>query len=346
MRLDMTNELVEAMVGHRTRLAQQAPAQWHEGEDRALASYLAQSSLMDGAARSLLAIIPRGWLLIGLVGIAPAFISGSASPTLLAIGLGGTLLAYRAMMMLSTSISHLAGAKIAWEQAAPMFQAAVKAEPLGLPALSCQPPAGDADEIVLEAHDLAFRFPHRNEPVLQSCHLRIGRGARVLLEGPSGSGKSTLSSILTGLRNPDAGLVLLRGMDRNTLGAANWQVVSAPQFHENHVLTGTFAFNLLMGRKWPPTDADVQTAIEICRELDLEGLINRMPAGILQMVGETGWQLSHGERSRLFIARTLLQGVELIILDESFASLDPETLNRAMQCVLKRAPALLVIAHP
>ena len=71
-----------------------------------------------------------------------------------------------------------------------------------------------------------------------------------------------------------------------------------------------------------------------------------MPAGLLQMVGESGWQLSHGEKSRLYIARALLQKAELVVLDESFAALDPESLRQALSCVLRRAPTLLVIAHP
>ena len=71
-----------------------------------------------------------------------------------------------------------------------------------------------------------------------------------------------------------------------------------------------------------------------------------MPAGLLQMVGETGWQLSQEERSRLYIARTLLQGAAYLILDESFAALDPETLRRCLSCVLEKAPTLLVIADP
>jgi len=71
-----------------------------------------------------------------------------------------------------------------------------------------------------------------------------------------------------------------------------------------------------------------------------------MPAGFQQMVGESGWQLSHGERSRLFIARALLQKADFIVLDESFAALDQENLQLALQCVFKRAPTLLVIAHP
>lgn len=71
-----------------------------------------------------------------------------------------------------------------------------------------------------------------------------------------------------------------------------------------------------------------------------------MPAGMMQMVGETGWQLSHGERSRLFMARALLQGADLVILDESFAALDPSTLERCLLTAKRRAPTLLVIAPP
>jgi ATP-binding cassette subfamily B protein len=56
--------------------------------------------------------------------------------------------------------------------------------------------------------------------------------------------------------------------------------------------------------------------------------------------------LSHGERSRLYVARALLQKSEVVVLDESFAALDPENLKRVLQCVLRRAPTLLVIAHP
>jgi ABC-type multidrug transport system fused ATPase/permease subunit len=108
----------------------------------------------------------------------------------------------------------------------------------------------------------------------------------------------------------------------------------------------TFAFNLLMGREWPPRPADLEEAAEVCRELGLGPLLDRMPAGLQQMVGESGWQLSHGEKSRLYIARALLQRAELVVLDESFAALDPESLRQALHCVLGRARTLMVIAHP
>jgi ABC-type transport system involved in cytochrome bd biosynthesis fused ATPase/permease subunit len=84
----------------------------------------------------------------------------------------------------------------------------------------------------------------------------------------------------------------------------------------------------------------------ICRALDLGPLLDRMPAGIQQVVGETGWQLSHGEKSRLFIARAILQGGEVLVVDERFAALDPATLRRTLGFVLEKAPTVLVIAHP
>jgi ATP-binding cassette subfamily B protein len=157
-----------------------------------------------------------------------------------------------------------------------------------------------------------------------------------------------MAALLTGLRTPQSGLVLLRGLDRRTLGAEEWmrRVAAAPQFHENHVMTETMAFNLLMGCAWPPTPADLERAEALCHELGLGELLQRMPAGMLQMVGDTGWQLSHGERSRVFIARALLQDADLVVLDESFAALDPDNLHRALHCVLARARSLLVIAHP
>ncbi len=350
-RLRMTHDLVERMVGHRTRLAQEMRERWHDGEDQALEHYLALSTAMDRAA-VVQALVPRGWLALGLIGLGPAFVLGQGSPATLAVGLGGILLAYRALGKLEAGLSYLAGAAIAWKQVAPFFHAAARPEASGSPtftiALGPRHQGFGDGQPVLEAHDLVFRYRQQGEPVLWGCSLRVCVGDRILLEGPSGGGKSTLASLLIGLRRPESGLLLLRGLDRQTLGAKGWRrrVVAAPQFHENHILTGTFAFNLLMGRCWPPRPEDLEEAEAVCRQLGLGDLLERMPAGLLQMVGETGWQLSHGERSRLFIARALLQGADLIVLDESFAALDPETLRRSLQCVLNQAPTLLVIAHP
>jgi ATP-binding cassette subfamily B protein len=350
-RLRMTHDLVERMVGHRTRLAQELRECWHDGEDQSLEQYATLSREMDYAAVAQ-ALVPRGWLVLGLLGLAPAFVDAASSPAALAVSLGGILLASRALARLVAGLAHLISATIAWEHVAPFFHAATRPEACGSPTLalafSRRSGPSETGQAVIAAHDLTFRYRQQDEPVLRACHLQVWPGERILLEGPSGGGKSTLASLLTGLRQPASGLLLLRGLDRQTLGSEGWRrrVVGAPQFHENHVLTGTFAFNLLMGRRWPAQPGDLQEAEEICRELGLGDLLDRMPAGLLQQIGETGWQLSHGERSRLYVARALLQKADLVVLDESLAALDPETLRQNLRCILHRASTLLVIAHP
>jgi ATP-binding cassette subfamily B protein len=345
-RLGMTHELVESMVGHRTRLAQEVRERWHDGEDQALERYLTSSREVDRAAVWLTALVPQGWLIVGMLGLAPAFVSGSSSPAGLAIGIGGVLLAWRALKSLTTGLWNLAGAAIAWNQVAPLFRAAARPQAHGSPDLALSTRRGENASLI-EAQDIVFRYKGRTEPVLRGCNLRVAAGDRLVLEGPSGSGKSTFGSLLAGLRTPDSGLLVAGGLDRRTLGFEGWRrmVACAPQFHENHVLCGPFAFNLLMGRRGLLGDKDVEEAEVICRELGLGELLERMPGGIMQMVGETGWQLSHGERSRLFMARALLQGAKLIVLDESFAALDPANLRLALDCISRRAPAVLVIAH-
>jgi ATP-binding cassette, subfamily B, bacterial len=344
-RLDMTQDLIESMVGHRTRLAQQQPEKWHQSEQSALEKYLDLSCQLDRTGTWLVAAIPRGWLLVGLACLLPAFIARQESGVQTAVLLGGVLLAYAAFRKVTGSFAEIAVALVAWKRIRPLFDAAGRREITG--ALSSVPEAGSAQS-VMEADGVAFRYRATGSPALQACSLAIRKGERILLEGPSGGGKTTFASLLSGLRHPEAGLLLAKGLDRHTLGERGWHrcVSAAPQFHENHILTETLLFNLLMGRRWPPTADDCKQAETVCRELGLGPLLDRMPAGIRQMVGEGGWQLSHGEKSRVYIARALLQDASLVILDESFAALDPENLQVAMQCTLQHAETLLVIAHP
>jgi ATP-binding cassette subfamily B protein len=350
VRLGMTHDLVERMVGHRTRIAQEWRDRWHDGEDQALERYLVAARPFDRQG-ALLSVVPRAWLLFGIGVLVPQLATGTPDVLPLAVALGGVILGHGALQSLTSGVMSAAGALIAWREARPLMLAAGTAAPAPVPVAATTTeiaPRPAERAIVLQAEDLRFRYRERGEPVLRGCSLRIHAGDRLLLEGESGGGKSTFGALITGLRDPESGLLLLGGLDKSTLGAEGWRrrVVAAPQFHENHVFSATFAFNLLMGRAWPPSSADLDEAEALCRELDLGPLLDRMPAGLQQMVGETGWQLSHGEKSRLYIARALLQRADLVVLDESFAALDPETLQRALRCVLARAPTLFVIAHP
>ena len=109
---------------------------------------------------------------------------------------------------------------------------------------------------------------------------------------------------------------------------------------------GSLLFNLLMGRAWPPTPDDVRDAERTCARLGLAPLIGRMPAGLSQMVGETGWRLSHGERARVWIARALLQGADAVVIDEGLDALDSATQREVLGALREEPVAVLLIAHP
>ncbi|WP_438026984.1 ATP-binding cassette domain-containing protein [Sorangium sp. So ce233] len=347
-RLRITDDLVERMSGHRTRLAQEVPERWHLGEDEALAGYHARSRALDAASVALLAIMPGGWTVVGLVGLWGAFAAGGLSAGGLAVAVGGILLAGDAILVLAEGLYQFAAARVAWTSASPLFHAASRPRLAGaLSPAELTAGEGGAEGPLLDVRGLVVRHRGRAEPVLRGCDLAIRAGDRLALSGPSGSGKTTLAAVLTSLRRPASGVVLLRGLDLRTWGSSGWRqrIVAAPQFHENHILSETLAFNLLMGRRWPPRREDLEEAEEVCRALGLAELLDRMPSGLQQMVGDTGWQLSHGERSRVYIARALLQRADLVIFDESFGSLDPDSLRRVVGCVLERARTVLVIAH-
>ena len=161
--------LGRTVVGHRTRLAQEAPERWHDGEDQALARYLERSPAIDRTGAWLLALAPRGWLILGLLGLASSFVSGHGSPAALAMGLGGMLLAFRAFQKLATGMWHLAGAAIAWEQVAPLSTRRLAQRfAAHRPLLSCLCLRRIAKRrpIVIEAHELIFRDRDPGEPIL------------------------------------------------------------------------------------------------------------------------------------------------------------------------------------
>jgi ATP-binding cassette subfamily B protein len=353
-RLGLTHELVENMVGHRTLVAQRGAALAHD-EER-FAAYERRAAALDRAAARLHSVMPRGSLLVGLAALMPGFVWGTAAPQAMAISLGGMMLVFWSLRQLGEIAPGLAAAALAWKRTRPMFRSAAaaasaaEAAPVSA-ATSATTTAADDDAVgnrgLLVARDVSFHYAGRPEPALRASSFAIRRGERVLLTGPSGSGKSTLGALLTGLRQPSSGALMLGGFDHHSLGPARWRERSGgvPQFHENHVLCAPLVFNMAMGRGWPPTAQDWREVETICSELGLGPLLARMPAGLQQMVGDSGWQLSHGERSRLYVARSLLQDLDVRVLDESFAALDPETLEQVLDCVLRRTRTLVVVAH-
>ncbi|MDQ0769651.1 ATP-binding cassette subfamily C protein CydCD [Pseudarthrobacter defluvii] len=165
----------------------------------------------------------------------------------------------------------------------------------------------------VELVDLAAAWPG-GSPVFAGVNAAAAPGRWLAVTGPSGSGKSTLLSVLLGFLPPAAGQV-------KVTGRAAW----CPQ--EAHLFDSTIRGNLLLGRpaaKGAPPAADHELEA-VLAAVGLSGLVGRLPAGLDTRIGPGGAFLSGGERQRLAVARTLLTGAEVILLDEPTAHLDAES---------------------
>ncbi len=340
MRLEQTSDLVDKILGHRTRAVQQASARYHVEEDRTLGDY-AQAARRFDTLRAVAASFPRLWLTLSALALLAAF-AGRHPVSSLALAALGVVVAQTAFGTLGQAISNAATWWTAFRGVRPLLQAGAARD---------RPPrrSGDVVEepdlpVVLAASSLSFAYRAGHTPILREVSVRVHRGEKVLVTGPSGGGKTTLFKLIAGELQPSGGVVLVDGNDPHVVAEDEWRerVASAPQFHENYVFAQPLAFNLDPRGELANASPEAQ---EICAELGLDRVIARMPQGYAQLMGETGWQLSHGERSRLFIARALLQGADLFLFDESFGALDPETQARTLECVRKRAQTLMVIAH-
>lgn len=340
---DYTARQLERLLGHATRRVQETD--WFTRDDQATATYLREAYQQDRRYTALWMVVPYGALLLILGAIAVDLVPLGVpfgSSTVPAFQLAIVLLLLSQLQYLAISVPDVAQMITAWRQTRSLRQP----KPVPTPTVSSAAIAPLPGRPFIEMQDIVFGYD-ADRLVLERCSAVIHAGDQILLRGESGAGKTTLAQLLSGLRPTQRGLLLMHGYDWHTIGTTEWrsQVVLAPQFYQNHIFDASLAFNLLMGRAWPATEADLTEAEALCRELGLGNLLDSMPQGMQQMVGSQGWQLSHGERNRVFVARALLQPAALLILDESLAALDPDSVQAVMACVRRRADTLLVITQ-
>lgn len=158
-------------------------------------------------------------------------------------------------------------------------------------------------------------------PVLVDTTLTVEAGERVALIGPSGSGKSTIAALVQGHRRPDAGRVLIDGIDTATAPLAWTRSRLGVVEQTTYLFTGTLRDNLLIAR---PNASDDEL-LEALERAHLSTLLARLPKGLDTRVGERGASLSGGEAQRVAIARAMLKDAPYLLLDEPTAHVDLES---------------------
>ena len=190
---------------------------------------------------------------------------------------------------------------------------------------------------------VSFAYPGARRPALSDIELAIPPGATMALVGPSGAGKTTIANLLLRFWDPNAGRILLDGVDLRDFELDHLRARISLVSQDTYLFNNTLRANVLLAR--PEADeAAIHRALE---QAALADFVASLPDGLDTMVGERGVQLSGGQRQRVAIARAFLKNAPTLILDEATSHLDAvsEAQVRGALDALMRDRTTIVIAH-
>jgi ATP-binding cassette subfamily B protein len=211
---------------------------------------------------------------------------------------------------------------------------AAPAHPIALPA----PGRG-----ALRFDQVSFAYPGAgSRSALKNFSLTVEPGETVALVGPSGAGKSSVFRLLLRFYDPQAGEVLLDGVEARRADPREWRARFSYVSQDAHLFSGTAAENIRLGKP----DATDAMVLEAARHAEAWSFMEPR-GGLDAAVGDRGKALSGGERQRLALARALVRQAPVLLLDEATSALDAQN-ERFVQAALDKARegrTTLVIAH-
>jgi len=211
-------------------------------------------------------------------------------------------------------------------------------------------PEDNANRIIMPAiegeitfQNICFRYKPSSPLLLKGVDLSIPRGRFVAVVGASGSGKSTLTKLLARLYEPEAGTVLVDGIDiqKVELYSLRRQIGIVPQ--DTVLFDGSVEENITLTNPEASSEEIIEAATIACAH----DFIMDLPAGYSTQVGERGSGLSGGQRQRIAIARTILQKPRMLIMDEATSALDYQTERVVSENLMAalRGSTVLFITH-
>lgn len=196
-------------------------------------------------------------------------------------------------------------------------------------------------EIILDR--VTFRYREDTNEILSQINLKIEANTSIGIVGRSGSGKSTLTKIIQRLYVPEAGRILIDGVDMAQVEPAWLRRQIGVVLQETYLFNGSIRDNIALAK----LDASMDEIIKVAQIAGVDEFANEMPNGYNTIVGERGATLSGGQKQRIAIARALLIDPRILIFDEATSALDNESENIIKANLGKMAVGrtLIMIAH-
>ena len=191
---------------------------------------------------------------------------------------------------------------------------------------------------------VTFTYPGAAEPVLRDIVLDLPPGQTVVLTGATGSGKSTLLQLVPRLADATSGSVRLNDTDIRDIPLAQLRAAVGCAFEDATLFSASVRENVMFGAP----DAD-EAAVEAALTAAQARFAYDLPWGLDTRIGEQGMALSGGQRQRIALARAILAGPDVLILDDPLSALDVHTeerVTRALHEILAGATALVVAHRP
>ncbi|MEE3240852.1 MAG: ABC transporter transmembrane domain-containing protein [Pseudomonadota bacterium] len=196
----------------------------------------------------------------------------------------------------------------------------------------------------LAFNKVSFYYPSRpKQPALVDFSLRLSEGKVIALVGPSGAGKSTVFELLQRFYDPQAGQVLLDGVNISRLDPKVLRQQMAVVSQQTVLFTNDVASNIRYGK---PSASDDEL-IAAAKAAYAHEFIARLPQGYESFLGEQGVRLSGGQKQRIAIARAVLKDPRILMLDEATSALDTESEYHVQQALmaLMQGRTTVIIAH-
>lgn len=234
------------------------------------------------------------------------------------------------MRFIGWILSELPRAVVSYARLEQVFSEPITVPPAASPVTI---PAGP-----LDARFDAVTYGYAGMRVLDEVSLRIAADESVAIVGPTGVGKSTLAQLLVRLDDPDAGEVLVGGVNLRHAEAKSLRDATAIVFQESFLFAATVGDNIALD-----TGADRDAVERAAQVAQADRFIRELPHGYDTVVGERGHTLSGGQRQRVALARALVRHPRLLILDDATSAVDPTVEARILAGLRRELRTTLVV---